>query len=152
MRKRHVREIRKSDDGSKRTVGETKREIDTEKRARKSDDGSKRTVDETKRENDTEKWVSIHSEQGIVLHVTYLACAVVHAWFPKTSCNIRQQLSCGHAAPQAPTPPAAPAPAPAPPLLRCCRGHTSLTIAKSQLSWPFIGKFKWNRRCDPIRT
>ena len=147
MRKRHVREIRKSDDGSKRTVGETKREIDTEKRARKSDDGSKRTVDETKRENDTEKRVSIHSEQGIVLHVTYLACSCA-CMVPK---NILQHQAAALMRPRRPPHhPLRPRPHPH---LRCGAAAvaTSLTIAKSH-QWPFIGKFKWNRRCDPIRT
>jgi len=74
------------------------------------------------------------SETTCKCYISHTWHAVVHAWFPKTSCSIRQQLSCGPAG--APTPAAAararphphlPCPhphiRPTPPQLRCILGH-----------------------------
>ena len=120
-------------DGPRNEARESKGAVDETKRERAKGRSTKRNESKTKtsernseacgrRARNREDGMNLQkrsaSETTCKCYISHTWHAVVHAWFPKTSCNIRQQLSRGPAG--APTPPAA-APR-ARTAHRCCRG------------------------------
>ena len=107
--KRSEREQR---DGRRNETRESKGTVDETKRERAKGRSTKRNESKTKsserhseaggrRARNREDGMNLQkrsaSETTCKCYISHTWHAVVHAWFPKTSCNIRQQLSCGPA-------------------------------------------------------